>query len=571
MQKYYNIFDIFAKQKYKTKIIFSMRKNLIKVIVMAAVATFIVACSGNKDKAEQKESTEMQQKVEEYAEVELTADLSHLTEKERQMISVFIDIADIMNDLFWMQSFGDKSILDTISDEWTKKFALINYGPWDRLDALKPFVGNYGKKPLGSQFYPIDMTTEEFEAFNDPNKTSLYTVLVRDESGKLKSVFYKDYYKEQLDKVCSFMQKAIELTEDPGLKKYLELRLEAFKTDDYLASDLAWMDMKDSKIDFVVGPIENYEDKLFGYKAAYESFILVKDIQWSNDLAKFTKMLPDLQKELPCDSKYKQEVPGTESDLNVYDAVYYAGDCNSDSKTIAINLPNDERVHLKKGTRRLQLKNSMKAKFDKIMIPIGNIMLEKEQQKNLKFEAFFWNVTFHEVAHGLGIKNTVTNKGNIRQALQAQYSAWEEAKADILGLFMVENLIGKGEITNITVEEAYTTFISGMLRSVRFGAASAHGQANTMCYNFFEENGAFTRNADGTYHIDLEKAKQALRGWAAFVLQVEGEGDLATATEYNEKNGQINERLQSDLDKINSAGIPRDIDFKQGKQVLGLK
>ncbi|MDR1182095.1 MAG: Zn-dependent hydrolase [Bacteroidales bacterium] len=548
-----------------------MRKNLIKVIVMAAVATFIVACSGNKDKAEQKESTEMQQKVEEYAEVELTADLSHLTEKERQMISVFIDIADIMNDLFWMQSFGDKSILDTISDEWTKKFALINYGPWDRLDALKPFVGNYGKKPLGSQFYPIDMTTEEFEAFNDPNKTSLYTVLVRDESGKLKSVFYKDYYKEQLDKVCSFMQKAIELTEDPGLKKYLELRLEAFKTDDYLASDLAWMDMKDSKIDFVVGPIENYEDKLFGYKAAYESFILVKDIQWSNDLAKFTKMLPDLQKELPCDSKYKQEVPGTESDLNVYDAVYYAGDCNSDSKTIAINLPNDERVHLKKGTRRLQLKNSMKAKFDKIMIPIGNIMLEKEQQKNLKFEAFFWNVTFHEVAHGLGIKNTVTNKGNIRQALQAQYSAWEEAKADILGLFMVENLIGKGEITNITVEEAYTTFISGMLRSVRFGAASAHGQANTMCYNFFEENGAFTRNADGTYHIDLEKAKQALRGWAAFVLQVEGEGDLATATEYNEKNGQINERLQSDLDKINSAGIPRDIDFKQGKQVLGLK
>ncbi|MDR0603278.1 MAG: Zn-dependent hydrolase, partial [Bacteroidales bacterium] len=547
-----------------------MKKYFIETLIVTVVAILGVACSGNKEKTEQKKS-DMQQKVEEFAEVELTADLSNLTEKERQMIAVFIDIADIMNDLFWKQAFGDKSVLDTISDKWTKKFAMINYGPWERLNDLKPFVSGYGEKPLGAQFYPPDMTKEEFEALNDTNKTSLYTVLVRDEAGKLKSVFYKDYYKDQLNKVYELVQKAIELAEDPGLKKYLELRLEALKTDDYLASDMAWMDMKDSKIDFVVGPVENYEDKLFGYKAAYEAFVLVKDIQWSNDLAKFTKMLPDLQKELPCDPKYKQEVPGTESDLNVYDAVYYAGDCNSGSKTIAINLPNDERVHLEKGTRRLQLKNAMKAKFDKIMIPIGDTILEKEQQKNLKFEAFFWNVTFHEVAHGLGIKNTVTGKGNIRQALQAQYSAWEEAKADILGLFMVENLIGKGEITNITVEEAYTTFIAGMLRSVRFGAASAHGQANTMCYNFFEEKGAFTRNADGKYHIDIEKAKQALRDWAAFVLQIEGEGDLATAISYNEKNGKINEKLQGDLDKINNAGIPRDIDFKQGKQILGIK
>jgi hypothetical protein len=548
-----------------------MRKHFSEVIIITVVAILGVACSGNKQVETEQKKTEMQQKVEEFALVELTTDLSNLTEKERQMIAIFIDIADIMNDLFWKQAFGDKSVLDTISDEWTKKFAMINYGPWERLNDLKPFVSGYGEKPLGSQFYPTDMTKEEFELLDDANKTSLYTILVRDEAGILKSVFYKDYYKDQLEKVYALMQKAIELAEDPGLKKYLELRLEALKTDDYLASDLAWMDMKESKIDFVVGPVENYEDKLFGYKAAYEAFVLVKDVQWSNDLAKFTQMLPDLQKELPCDPKYKQEVPGLESDLNVYDAVYYAGDCNSGSKTIAINLPNDERVHLEKGTRRLQLKNAMKAKFDKIMIPIGDTILEKEQQKNLKFEAFFWNVTFHEVAHGLGIKNTVTKKGNIRQALQAQYSAWEEAKADILGLFMVENLIGKGEITNITVEEAYTTFITGMLRSVRFGAASAHGQANTMCYNFFEEKGAFTRNADGRYHIDIEKAKQALRDWAAFILQVEGEGDFATATSYNEKNGKINERLQADLDKINSAGIPRDIDFKQGKQSLGLK
>ena len=537
---------------------------------MIGVAVVLsVSCSGSKGKVEQ-EKSEMQQKVEEFAVVELKTDLSKFSEKSRQMIAVFIDIAEIMNDLFWQQSFGDKSILDTISDEWTKKFAVLNYGPWERLNDLKPFVSGYYEKPLGAQFYPVDMTKEEFEKLNDPNKTSLYTVLVRDENGQLKSVWYKDYYKNQIDKVCVLLQKAIGLAEDAGLKNYLELRLKAFQTDDYFESDMAWMDMKESLIDFVVGPVENYEDRLFGYKAAYEAFILVKDVQWSNDLAKFTKMLPDLQKELPCDPKYKKEVPGTESDLNVYEVIYYAGDCNSGSKTIAINLPNDERVHLAKGARRLQLKNAMKAKFDKILLPIGELVLEKEQHKNLKFEAFFWNVTFHEVAHGLGIKNTVTGKGNIRQALQAQYSAWEEAKADILGLFMVETLIGRGEITNITVEQAYTTFIAGILRSVRFGASSAHGQANMMCYNFFEEKGAFTRNEEGKYHINIEKAKLAMREWAALILQVEGEGDLETAVSYKEKNGKISEKLQADLDKINSAGIPKDIDFVQGKQVLGI-
>ena len=547
-----------------------MKNNVFGIVMIGVVVGLSVSCSGNKGKTES-ENLEMKQKVEEFAMDELTTDLSHFSKKERKMIAIFIDIAEIMNDLFWQQSFGDKSILDTISDEWTKKFAVINYGPWERLNDLKPFVGGYGEKPLGSRFYPADMTKEEFEKWDDPNKTSLYTIIVRDKKGQLKSVWYKDYYKKQINKVCKLMKKAIKLAEDAGLKKYLELRLKAFKTDDYLESDMAWMDMKESLIDFIVGPIENYEDKLFGYKAAYEAFILIKDVEWSNDLAKFTKMLPDLQKELPCDPKYKQEVPGTESDLNVYDAIYYAGDCNSGSKTIAINLPNDERVHLAKGARRLQLKNAMRAKFDKILVPIGELILEQEQHKNLKFEAFFWNVTFHEVAHGLGIKNTVNGKGNVRQALQAQYSGWEEAKADILGLFMVETLIEKGEITNITVEQAYTTFIAGILRSVRFGASSAHGQANMMCYNFFEEKGAFTRNEEGKYHIDIEKARQAMRDWAAFILQVEGDGDLETATSYKEKNGGISEKLQADLDKINSAGIPRDIDFIQGKEVLGLK
>ncbi|MEE0917950.1 MAG: Zn-dependent hydrolase, partial [Bacteroidales bacterium] len=279
---------------------------------------------------------------------------------------------------------------------------------------------------------------------------------------------------------------------------------------------------------------------------------------------------PELQKGLPCDEKFKQEVPGTESDLNVYDAIYYAGDCNSGSKTIAINLPNDERVQLAKGARRLQLKNAMQAKFDKILQPIANNVMSKEQLANVKFEAFFYNVTFHEVAHGLGIKETVNGKGNVREALSNYYSSWEEAKADILGLYMVCTLIEKGEITSITKDDAVATFIAGILRSVRFGAASAHGVANMMCFNFLEDHKAFTQNADGLYVIDFAAARKAVDAWAAKILEVEGMGDLAEAKAYSEKNGQIRPSLQKSLDKINSLGIPKDIRFEQGRKVLGL-
>ncbi len=541
-----------------------------KKIVLSTVLLAAVCLAGCKNSKTTQEPTAMEQKVAEFAPVTLTSDLSHLTSNERQMVGIFIDAAQIMDELFWLQAFGDRSTLDTIADAAAKEFAMINYGPWDRLDNMKPFIAGYGEKPLGAQFYPADMTKEEFDALKDPNKTNLYTILKRNANGQLEVVWYKDFYKEKLSKVIDLMKQAQALAEDAGLKKYLTERIKAFETDDYLASDMAWMDMKSSVLDFVVGPIENYEDRLFGYKAAYEAFVLVKDKKWSDDLAKFTKMLPALQAELPCDPKFKQEVPGTDSDLNVYDVIYYAGDCNSGSKTIAINLPNDERVHLAKGARRLQLKNAMKAKFDKIMYPIANLMVDSAQLKNIKFEAFFSNVTFHEVAHGLGIKNTINGKGNIRQALKEQYSGWEEAKADILGLFMVQKLVERGEITGITVEDAYTTFIIGTLRSVRFGAASAHGKANMMCYNFFEANGAFTKNAEGKYVIDMPKAKAALEQWAALILRVEGEGDYEFAQKYLNENSVIKPALQADLDKVNNAGIPRDIRFNQGKKELGL-
>lgn len=548
-----------------------MRKHFISIGSVIIAAVICVSCGHKQQEEPAQEPTAMQQKVEAFADYELTADLSQLTDNERQILSIFIDVAEIMDDLFWQQAFGDKSLLDTITDEWTKQYANINYGVWDRLDDWKPFVPNWQERKPGAQFYPADMTKEEFEAFDDANKTSLYTMIVRNDEGKLQSVWYKDYFKTQLDKACALMQKAADLAEDEGLKTYLTERIKAFQTDDYFASDIAWMNMKNSNIDFVVGPVENYEDQLFGHKAAYEAFILLKDTEASKNLAKFITMLPALQTELPCDPKYKQEVPGTESDLNVYDVLYYAGDCNAGSKTIAINLPNDERVHLQKGTRRLQLRNAMQAKFDKILMPIANTVMDENQIKNVKFDAFFWNVTFHEVAHGLGIKNTVTGKGAVREVLQVQYSNWEEAKADILGLYMVQKLIEKGEITNITVEDAYTTFIAGLFRSIRFGSADAHGQANMMCFNFFEKEGAFVRGNNGKYHVDLEKAKTAMANWAALILKVEGEGDLDYATNYNKENSKISNTLAADLETIANSNIPVDIKMIQGKKSLNLK
>lgn len=544
-----------------------MRKKMINLsaslLGVATVASTLFSCST------QQQESPMKAKVEEYAQVELKSDLvNNLNDKEKELVKIFFQVGEITDDLFWQQTFGDKSQLDTITDSYAKEFAMIHYGAWDRLDNNKPFLAGYGEKPTVCNYYPHDITAEEFDAFEDANKNSWYTVIRRNEDGSLKSVWYHEAYAEEIGRICALLEKAVTLAEDPGLKNYLEKRIEAFKTDDYLESDLAWMDMKDSKIDFVTGPIESYDDKFQETKASYESFILLKDEARSKDLAKFVAMLPALQKELPCAPEYKTFVPGTSSDLNVYDAVYYAGDCNAGSKTIAINLPNDERVHALKGTRRLQLRNSMRAKFDKILMPIGQLIVTPEQQKYLNFDAFFWNVTFHEVAHGLGVKQTINTNESVDAVMGTEKTSWEEAKADILGLFMVTKLIEMGEITNITAEDAIATYIAGILRSVRFGAASSHGKANMMCFNYMEKAGAFSRDAKGQYVIDFGKAKEAMNGWAALILQTQGDGNVEFATKYRAENGGITPALQADLDKINGAGIPRDITFIQGADIL---
>jgi hypothetical protein len=349
------------------------------------------------------------------------------------------------------------------------------------------------------------------------------------------------------------------------------LRADALVTDNYQPSDFAWMEMQNTNIDFVVGAIENYEDAMNGYKAAYESFILLKDIEWSKKLEKYAAMLPDLQKGLPIDAEYKKDVPGSKADMNAYDVIYYAGDCNAGSKTIAINLPNDEEVHVKFGSRKLQLKNSMKAKFDKILVPISELLIDPDQRKYITFTAFFENTMFHEVGHAMGIKNTINGKGTVREALQEQYSAIEEGKADIMGLYLVTKLYEMGELSEGEVMDNYVTFFAGIFRSSRFGAASSHGKANMMRFNYFEEQQAFTRNEDGTYTVNFDKTYDAMISLMQKILIIEGNGDYEAAKSWVEEAAMIPPALQADLDRLNSSNIPVDIVFKQGPALVGLK
>ncbi|WP_283710208.1 dipeptidyl-peptidase 3 family protein [Pseudoalteromonas prydzensis] len=507
-----------------------------------------------------------------YTDFSLTTDLSHLSDNQKALVAKLIDASKIMDDLFWRQAFGENkaSFLAKINDPKIQKFADINYGPWDRLNGDEAFLSGYEEKTAGAQFYPADMTKEELNKSDVTDKNGLYSVIKRDESGKLYSVAYSIEYAQALEKAANLLREASKLADDKEFANYLNLRADALQNDDYQASDFAWMDMKNNPIDVVIGPIETYEDQLFGSRAAFESYVLVKDLAWSERLAKFAAFLPELQKGLPVDAKYKQEVPGSDADLNAYDVVYYAGHSNAGSKTIAINLPNDEQVQLEKGTRRLQLKNAMRAKFDKILVPISEQLIVPEQRKHITFDAFFANTMFHEVAHGLGIKNTITNKGTVRQSLQEHASALEEGKADILGLYMVEQLLNKGEITEGTLEDYYITFMAGIFRSVRFGASSAHGKANMIRFNFFAQEGAFSKNEQGLYSVNMEKMGQAMAKLSRLILTLQGDGDYQKVDQLIATHGDIKAELAKDLEKLSQANIPVDVTFKQGKDVLGL-
>ncbi|HET9480799.1 MAG TPA: Zn-dependent hydrolase [Candidatus Polarisedimenticolia bacterium] len=517
-------------------------------------------------------------KPDKYARVDLSSDLSGLSGSEKTMIPMLMEAAREMDELFWLQAYGDREpLLASIADPDVRHFVEINYGPWDRLENDAPFVPGVGARPAGAAFYPLDMTREEFDTAcaESPERAAalrgLYTMVRRDAAGRLEAVPYSRAFAEPLQRAASLLRDAATLADDPGLKRYLQLRAEALVTDDYRASDMAWLEMKDNTIDIVIGPIETYEDKLLGAKAAFEAYVLVKDRDWSRRLARYAELLPELQRTLPVPEEYRRETPGTDSDLNAYDVVFYAGDCNAGSKTIAINLPNDEQVQLARGTRRLQLKNAMRAKFDAIMTPIAQRLIASDQRDSVTFDAFFNNVMFHEVAHGLGVKNTIAGAGTVREALAEQFSGLEEAKADVLGLHMIGRLAQMGEMQEAGMTGNYVTFLAGILRSVRFGASSAHGRANAAQFNHLQDAGAFARDeATGTWRVDPGRMKTAIDELAGLILRLQGDGDRSAVAAFMEEKGRIGPRLRQDLDGLAEAGIPVDVVFQQGEQVLGL-
>ncbi|MFT2090308.1 dipeptidyl-peptidase 3 family protein [Paraglaciecola sp. 2405UD69-4] len=557
-----------------------LSKSYISIAILGVFSTILSGCgpSSNESTSAPSQTTEQTLIAEQksrlniYYPVSLTADTSHLSANQKEMLGVLIEAAKIMDDLFWQQAYsGNKDIfLNSIKDPSVKDFSRINYGPWDRLNGDTPFLSNTSPKALGAQFYPEDMTKAEFEATNFADKKGLYSMVRRDKKGKLISIPYSEYFATELSEAASLLEKAATLADDTSFANYLKLRAKALLNDDYQTSDFAWMDMKSNPIELVYGPIETYEDQLFGYRAAFEAYVLLKDLSWSEKLSKYAAFLPELQQGLPVPPKYKAQMPGANADLNAYDVIYYAGHSNAGSKTIAINLPNDEEVQLQKGTRRLQLKNAMQAKFDNILVPISEQLIAPEQRKNITFNAFFANTMFHEVAHGLGVKSVLGTQQTVRQALKEHASALEEGKADILGLYMVEQLLTKGAITEGVLKDYYVTFMASIFRSVRFGASSAHGKANMIRFNYFKEHQAFSRDENGFYKIDMEKMSKAVNSLSNKILTLQGDGNYTGVAKLVTEMGTIKPQLQQDLDRLTKADIPVDIHFEQGTSVLGL-
>jgi hypothetical protein len=507
-----------------------------------------------------------------YTTVRLSADTTALSRWERQMLPLLVDAAREMHGIYWTQAFGSRdSLLRNTPQADARRLAEMNVGPWDRLDNNAPFIPGVGPKPAGANFYPRDMTKDEFEravAGGGPaadSLKSLYTMVRRDASGRLVAIPYARYFDAANQRAATKLRQAATLAEDPGLRRYLTLLSTALTTDRYRPSDVTWMDMKHNTVDLVLGPIETYEDELFGYKAANEAFVLVKDQAWSQRLAKYARMLPALQRGIPVPAAYKRERPGTDADLNAYDVVYVAGQANVGAKTIAINLPNDETVQLRKGTRRLQLKNAMRAKFDRILLPIAQELIVDDQLPRVTFDGFFENVMFHEVAHGLGIKNTIDGKGTVRAALKERAGALEEGKADILGLYMVRQLNAQGEMGSESIEDNYVTFLASLFRSVRFGVGDAHGRANVVAFNYLQDAGAFTREPNGKYRVNVERMRSATDALSRDILTLQGNGDYDGVARLYAERGVIGATLQSDLDRLRSKGIPVDIMYDQAR------
>ncbi len=528
-----------------------------KLFVLTVLAAALCACDNTPQ-------SPLVRKVADYAPVTIEQpDLSNITDNGKEVLNLYRFIADEADAIYWKQYFGDKAaLLDNLSDPVQKTFAEINYGPWDRADG-KSFVEGYGDRLPGAGFYPADMTVEEFEAWDNPDKMSPYTMIRRAADGSLQAVWFHDAYKEHIDRIANYLAAAADITIKPSVRNYLISKAKALQSDNYYDSGIAWLEMDDSKMDLVIGPNESADDQLFGIKRSFEAYVLLKNEARTAELMQYVSRIGEFQQDLPCDPAYKSFQPGAGSNIFSCNALYFGGKANSGIKLMALNLPFDNDVQRDKGSRTIMLENVIRAKFNSIVGPAGEVILTSDDSMHLSADAFYWNVVFREVAHGLGVKETVNGKGSVDEALGNVALDIEEVKALAAGVLLVCKLQDHHDIAHLfTREDALTTFFATLVRGERFGESSVIGRANTIVYNYLQEAGAFKRQASGQYSLDCGKMEEALTALTALVLETQALGNRDFAAEFVSKYSTRSENYKADLLNLGLEKIPMDIRFK---------
>ena len=506
------------------------------------------------------------------APVDIRVDLSGLPANERQALAHLVRAARITDALFLRQVWaGNEALLLKLLEDTTLlgqarlKAFLIDKGPWSRLDLDAPFIPGIGEKPDAANFYPAGATKAEVEAWiaglappEHANATGFFTTIRRDASGAFTTVPYSLEYQGELAEMANELRAAAATTTQPTLKAFLESRAAALFSNDYYASDVAWMKL-DSSIEPTIGPYEVYEDEWFNFKAAFEAFITVRDDAETAKLTRFNRELQGLEDQLPIDARYRRAKLGGMAPLRVVNVLFAAGDGNRGVQTAAYNLPNDERIVNEMGSKRIMLKNFQQAKFDQALLPISKLALTPADQPYVSFDAFFTHILMHEVMHGLGPQSTGpggTGAG-VRQAIRELYSAVEEAKADVAGLWALQKLMDKGVLNKADERAMYTTFLASSFRTLRFGMTEAHAKGMALQVNYLLDAGGFRVNANGTFSVDLRKVKQGVIGLTRELMTLEATGDYEGAKRLLGRLVVIRPEVQAVLDRLGK--VPVDI------------
>lgn len=537
--------------------------------VMATIAIGILGCSREAG-MEMHVAPDITERLDVYAPFDMAVPHDLLDERDEETLRELYLAAKVMDELFLRQvSAENVALREKVAargDEELLTFFDLNFGPWDRIGDNTPFIGQ-GEKPLGADFYPLDMAKEEFESWLESHPgareafESEFTVIRRTTEGGLRAIPYSVEYAELLDEAAAHLERAADLSKNESLSHYLNLRAKAFKTDDYFESDMAWMDVADNLIDVTIGPYEVYEDNLFNYKAAFEAFICVRDPEESRKLDGLKSYLLKMEKNLPIADEHKELDRGTDSPISVVDIVFTAGDTKAGVQTIAFNLPNDERVHEAKGSKKVMLRNMCRAKFEKILKPIAGVVLDPAMMPYVTFDAYFNHILLHEFSHGLGPSRITLADGTETtsdKALKENHSVIEEAKADVVGQYNFYYLIGEGFYENRLEMETAVTFLAGFFRSVRFGAESAHGRANMIAFNYLKEKGAYLHDDEtGLWSVDIERAKSAVRDLSTEILMLQAMGDYEGSQAFIERYGEMDQEVRESLARLGE--IPIDI------------